>query len=139
MRMSQQGTVPSLGQTSGPGRSTMRLLESHAIPGVMLKALVSYMKRQRMKEEIKEKDCPSERSGIVTLPRLLRECSHALKFRRQRCPQKAYSRHRLPRARVAYRDEVGWGGVDQPVVRKSGVPGEYPPPSLVREWQAVPA
>ena len=133
MRMSQRGIVPGLGQTSGPGRSSMRLLESHAIPGVMSYGL------NIVHEEITEKKRSSERtSGIVTLPRLLRECSHTLRLRRQHCLRIAYSRHRLPRVKAAYRDEVGWGEVDQLVVRKSGALGEYPQPSLVHEWQVAP-
>ena len=138
MRMSQRGIVPSLGRTSGPGRSTMGLLESHAIPGVVPCGLSIVHEETTDKAKREKKRSSEQTSGIMTLPCLLRECSHALRLRHQRCPRKVYSRHRLPRVRAAYHDEVEWGEVDQPVARKSGVLGGYPQPSLVREWQAVP-
>ena len=138
MRMSQRGIVPSLGQTSGPGRSSMGPFESHAIPGVMSYGLSIVHEGITSKRREERKRSSKRTSEIMTLPRLLRECFHALRLHRQRCLRKAYSRHRLPRVRAAYRDEVGWGEVDQPAARKSGALGEYPQPSLVREWQAAP-
>ena len=66
MRMSQRGIVPNLGRTSGPGRSTMRLLESHAIPGVMLCGLS--IVHEEIITDNKRKERSSERtSGIVTV------------------------------------------------------------------------
>ena len=79
MHVSQQDIVPgNLGRTSGPSQSVMGLLESHAIPGVMLCGLSIVHER-----DSKQKKRSSEQTSvIVTLPRLLRECFHALKLHR---------------------------------------------------------
>ena len=47
-----------LGRTSGPGRSAMRPLESHAIPGVMLCGLSIVHERENKRKE--KKNRPSE-------------------------------------------------------------------------------
>ena len=112
----------------------MGLLESRAIPGVMSYGL-SIVHRQ--KKEIQIEKSSEQTSMIVTLPRLLRECSHALKLHRQRYCRKACSHRPSQRARAAYHGGVESDVAGQPVVRRWGAPGEYPQPSLAREWQAA--
>ena len=137
MRMSQRSIVPNLGRASGPGRSSMGLLESHATPGVVPHGL-SIVHGKMTDKRVKRKRS-SERTGeIVTLPRLLRECFHALRLHHQRCLRRACFRHRLPMARAVYRDGVGWGEADRLVVRRWGVLGEYLQPLLAREWRVAP-
>ena len=109
MRVCQQDIVLGiLALTSGPGSSVMGLLESHAIPGVVLLGLSIVQQR-----DSGEKEKSSERTVvIVTLPRLLRKCSHAL----QASPSTLSSKSVLPSSiaegegGVPWRGRIGRGG-----------------------------
>ena len=58
-RESARHCTGDLGRTSGPSQSVMGLLESHAIPGVMLCGL-SIVHERDNKQKKKRKDRPSE-------------------------------------------------------------------------------
>ena len=67
MRVSQQDIIPgNLGRTNGPSQSVMGLLESHAIPGVMLWGLSIVHKRDN-----KQKRRSSKRISVIVTTRIL--------------------------------------------------------------------
>ena len=69
------------------------LLESHETLGVMPNGLSIVQQKQIGAKEREEGKIVRANSDIVTLPRLLRECYHALKLHHRHCPRREYSHH----------------------------------------------